>query len=75
LIRDERVQMARPGDTLDGAYKVLSVRSDGVTLVYTPLGIEQQIAFAPELTAGTAAAQERREVQSAGAAPSPLAAR
>jgi hypothetical protein len=51
LIRDERVHTARAGEALDGGYKVLSVRRDGATLVYTPLGIEEQIAFAADAAA------------------------
>jgi hypothetical protein len=56
FIRDERVYTAKAGETLDGGYKVLSVRRDAVSLVYTPLGIEQRTALAPDFAPDTAAA-------------------
>jgi hypothetical protein len=56
FIRDERVYTATAGEALDGGYRVLSVRRDAVTLVYTPLGIEQRIAFAPDIAPDTPAA-------------------
>ena len=46
FIREERVHIAQPGETLDSGYKVLSVTRDAVTLLYTPLDIEQLIALA-----------------------------
>jgi hypothetical protein len=46
LARDDRVLTVREGDTLDGGYRVESIRADRVTLVYTPLGTEQHLSAA-----------------------------
>jgi hypothetical protein len=37
LARDDRVFFVREGDMLEGGYRVESIKSDAVTLVYTPL--------------------------------------
>src|SRR5262245_1889946 len=57
FIREEHVHMALPGEMLDGGYKVMSVTRDAVTLVYTPLDIEQQIALAWDPTPNNAVVQ------------------
>jgi len=77
FIRDEQVHIVRPGEALDGGYQLLSVRRDIATLLYTPLGIEQQqMAFAPESAAQVAAAPAGGGAPSSPFPPgSPLAAR
>jgi hypothetical protein len=74
FIRDDRVHVVKAGEMLDGGYKLLSVRRDTATLLYTPLGIEQQMAFAPEPgpDRASAAVQEQPGLQPAVAASSPL---
>jgi len=49
LARDERVYLVRVGETLDGGYRVESIRPDGVTLVYTPLDLREHLAAASTL--------------------------
>lgn len=50
LARDDRVFTVREGDTLDGGYRVASIKADGgVMLVYTPLGVEQHLPVASAL--------------------------
>ncbi|MDQ5848051.1 MAG: hypothetical protein M3544_03690, partial [Pseudomonadota bacterium] len=49
LARDDRVLTVREGDTLDGGYRVELIKPDGVTLVYTPLGVEQHLPVASAL--------------------------
>jgi hypothetical protein len=56
FIREQQIHIARPGETLDGGYKVLSVARDAVTLLYTQLDIEQRIALALEAAPETVAA-------------------
>jgi hypothetical protein len=41
--RGDRVIIAGPGDSLDDDYRLESVRSDGVTLVYLPLNRRQEL--------------------------------
>jgi hypothetical protein len=43
LVRDDRVMTVREGDTLDDNYRVESIQPDGVTLVYVPLGVREQL--------------------------------
>jgi len=45
LIRDEKVHLAEPGHMLDDEYRVLSVTREEVTVLYTPLNLEQRIGF------------------------------
>ena len=45
LIRDEKVYLAEPGHMLDAEYRVLSVTREEVTVLYTPLALEQRMAF------------------------------
>lgn len=49
LARDDRVYFVAEGDTLDGGYRVESIRADGVTLVYTPLDARQHLPAATAL--------------------------
>jgi hypothetical protein len=49
LARDDRVFLVREGDMLDGGYRVESIKSDAVTLVYTPLDERQTLAVASAL--------------------------
>ena len=81
FVRDDRIHVVQPGETLDAGYKLLSVRRDAVTLLYTPLGIEQRIALAPEAasipvaalaSASIPAAAPALGAQPAGAAASPF---
>jgi hypothetical protein len=48
LIRDEQVHLAEPGHVLDGGYRVLSVTREEVTVLYTPLDLEQRLAFSAQ---------------------------
>jgi hypothetical protein len=48
LIRDEKVHLAQPGHMLDAEYRVLSVTREEVTVLYTPLNLEQRLAFSAE---------------------------
>jgi hypothetical protein len=58
LAKGDRVLTVRQGDTLDDGYRVEAIGPKGVTLVYLPLNVPQQLAgnFALE-TAKPAAAQ------------------
>jgi hypothetical protein len=49
LARDDRVFFVREGDVLEGGYRVESIKSDAVTLVYTPLDERQTLAVASAL--------------------------
>ena len=49
LARDDRVFFVREGDTLEGGYRVESIKPDAVTLVYTPLEERQQLPVASAL--------------------------
>jgi hypothetical protein len=76
LAREDRVFFVREGDTLEGGYRVESIKADGVTLVYTPLDMRQHLAAAsalevPGAAAGVASARPINEVQKAPNAPSP----
>ncbi len=59
LVKGDDVLTVRPGETLEDGYRIESIAADGVTLVYRPLGLRQQLPIAPPL---------------AGAAPSDTAA-
>jgi hypothetical protein len=47
LALGDRIYEATVGELLDGLYRVRVVTPDAVTLVYTPLGIEQHLAYVP----------------------------
>ena len=49
LARDDRVFFVREGDVLEGGYRVESIKSDAVTLVYMPLDERQTLAVASAL--------------------------
>jgi cohesin domain-containing protein len=69
LARDDRVYMVREGDVLEGGYRVESIGSDGVTLVYTPLDQRQHLAAASSLQVPGAAAPQAadtKQLQPAG---------
>jgi Cohesin domain len=62
LARDDRVYLVREGDSLDGGYRVESIRADGVTLVYLPLGERQHLAAASSLQAAAAPIEKPMQV-------------
>lgn len=43
LARGDAVHIVHEGETLDGGYRVESIRSDRVTLLYEPLGIRNEL--------------------------------
>ena len=47
----ERIHLVRGGEVLDELYRVQAVSRDTVTLVYLPLGIAQQVAYASDAPA------------------------
>ena len=49
LAREDRVFFVREGDVLEGGYRVESIKSDAVTLVYMPLDERQTLAVASAL--------------------------
>lgn len=80
LARDDRIFFVREGDTLDGGYRVESIKPDFVTLVYTPLEERQQLPVASALQVpaapGVATAPQApgaRAVTGAKAAAAPVA--
>jgi hypothetical protein len=62
LARDDRVYLVREGDSLDGGYRVESIRADGVTLVYLPLGERQHLAAASSLQTRPSAVEKPMQV-------------
>jgi hypothetical protein len=65
LARDDRVLTVREGEMLDDDYRVESIRADGVTLVYVPLGVREQLPVTAAMTLDTpqVAAAESRPAQ------------
>ncbi len=49
LAKGDRVVTVREGDVLDDGYRVESIGAGGVTLVYTPLNVPQQLPIAAGL--------------------------
>ncbi len=45
LARQNRNYVVRPGDTLDGSYRVEEIEESGIALTYLPLGTRQTLAF------------------------------
>jgi hypothetical protein len=45
LARQDRNYVVRPGDTLDGSYRVEAIEESGLALTYLPLGTRQTLAF------------------------------
>jgi hypothetical protein len=54
LAREERVITVREGDKLDEDYRVESIRPDGVTLLYLPLGAREELPVLGALRLETA---------------------
>ncbi len=54
LARQDRNYVVRPGDTLDGTYRVEKIEDDRLALTYLPLGTAQTLAFAAAPPAPTA---------------------
>lgn len=57
LAAGDRVYEAKVGEILDGVYRVDAATPEAVTLLYTPLGIEQQLAVTASASAAGASAQ------------------
>ena len=79
LAKGERIYEAKPGLELDGGYRVESIGSDHVILVYLPLGVKQSLPFSSSLGGEVAAAApppstQRPAAAAGGAQPSPSAA-
>jgi hypothetical protein len=71
LAKGDRVLTVRQGDTLDDGYRVQSIGAQGVTLVYLPLGVPQELPVAVALVEE---APRVAAVQPAAASPSSAAA-
>lgn len=69
FIREQQIHIARPGETLDGGYKVLAVTRDAVTLVYKLLDIEQRIALALDPAPDSVAVQAQPSPNGAPSSP------
>ena len=74
LAKGDRVLAVRVGDILEDLYRVESIRSDAVTLVYLPLGTPENLPIAPLLVTPPSAAPGA-EASTTPAAGSPTAAR
>ena len=75
LARDDRVFFVREGDMLEGGYRVESIKSDAVTLVYTPLDERQTLAVASALQVPVvppSAGRGVKQVPAAGGRPAQL---
>jgi Cohesin domain len=77
LARDDRVFFVREGDVLEGGYRVESIKSDAVTLVYTPLDERQTLAVAsalqvPVVPPATSAGRGVKQVPAGGGRPAQL---
>lgn len=60
LAREGRVFFVREGDTLEGGYRVQSIKPDAVTLVYLPLGTRARLkVFGAPLEIGPPALAQR----------------
>src|SRR6267143_1093478 len=55
LARDDRVLTVREGEMLDDDYRVESIKADGVTLVYLPLGVREQLSVTAAMKLDTPA--------------------
>jgi hypothetical protein len=80
LARGDALVEVKEGESLDDVYQVRSATPEGVTLVYAPLGIEQQVPgfYAPDsASVGPSAAPSQTEPQPQPELPpgSPLAPR
>jgi hypothetical protein len=77
LARDDRVFFVREGDMLEGGYRVESIKSDAVTLVYTPLDERQTLAVAsalqvPVVPPSASAGRGAKQVAAGGGRPAQL---
>jgi len=59
LAASDRNYVARPGDTLDGRYRVEKIEEDGLALTYLPLGTKQVLPFAATPAPASAAPKPR----------------
>jgi hypothetical protein len=72
LVRGDRVVFnVREGQTLEDGYRVESIRADGVTLVYLPLDVREDLAAAPTVLRVGAKGAPSEEVIADEAASSP----
>lgn len=55
LAKGDRIYEAKPGLELDGGYRVESIASDHVVLVYVPLGMKHNLPFNSSIVAEVAA--------------------
>lgn len=74
LAAGERIHLVVEGDAVEGGYVVRKIGPDKVTLVYTPLGIDQELVYVVDSGAPVAAAVQSvaAPVQIAGEAAAPL---
>ena len=69
----DRIHFVAPGEVIDNVYLVRAVSRDAVTLVYTPLGIEQRITHVPDASpASPARASTSTPGQVVAEAPPPV---
>ena len=66
LARDDRVLTVREGEMLDDNYRVESIRADGVTLVYLPLGVREELPVTATLKLDTPAVATASAASAAG---------
>jgi len=66
LARDDRVLTVREGEMLDDNYRVESIKADGVTLVYLPLGVREQLPVTATLKLDTPAVATASAASAAG---------
>lgn len=55
LTAGDRIHLVLEGDAVEGGYVVRKISADKVTLVYTPLGIDHELAYVAEASAPAAA--------------------
>jgi hypothetical protein len=67
LTRQERSYFVRPGDTLEGTYRVEALDGQRIVLKHLPLGIEQTLLFTTSDAAASAA--RASGAQASGAPP------
>ena len=56
LTAGDRIYLVVEGDAVDDGYVLRKISADKVTLVYTPLGIDHELAYVADATAPAAAA-------------------
>lgn len=71
LIIQDRVAIARVGDTLDGRYRIEAINERAVTFNYLPLEIRQQLVLTPGANPGEAASQGASSPRSVASARNP----